>query len=177
MSQPSLSNARAIVGLSAAGTATRPLVAGTVNIGQPQLTIPFPDCDIAFTGKVLLSNTQTASVNLTTLAVTPSTPGGNTNVSGTLEPAGDNNDILVTSDTAGPNATTVAIAIDDTTDRTQLTAIKTGDALVVTSGDKRRMIVTADFGGGVETYALDYDGVVGGKPSYKLSGGKMALIF
>jgi hypothetical protein len=60
-----------------------------------------------------------------------------------LAPAGDDNDIKISS--ADPTILTAQIVIDDTTDRTQLTAAKSGSALVATSGDKRVMRIVADF--------------------------------
>jgi hypothetical protein len=81
-----------------------------------------------------------------------------TAASALLNPAGADNDILLTAPAgAAGNLLTGAIAIDATTDRTQLTAAKVGNAITVTSGDKRRMIVTADFGNDPETFVVTYD--------------------
>jgi hypothetical protein len=59
-----------------------------------------------------------------------------------LNPTGDDNDILLTADAAGlaGNSLTGAIAIAE--DSTALTAVKTGNNIVATSGDKRRMMIT-----------------------------------
>ena len=47
-----ISNARASIGLQASGTPTGTNVTGAVNIGQPQITLPFDDADIAYSFKV-----------------------------------------------------------------------------------------------------------------------------
>lgn len=66
-----------------------------------------------------------------------------------LEPAGPDNDIRLDGD-----ADTAGIVIDDTTDRTLITATKNAGAITLTSGDKRVMEVTGDFGAGPETFVL-----------------------
>ena len=78
--------------------------------------------------------------------------------SATLEPTGDDNDILVTAKTPGiaGNALTAEIVIEE--DSVALTVEEANGDVVVTSGDKRRMIVTADFGDGVETVSLQNTG-------------------
>jgi hypothetical protein len=74
----------------------------------------------------------------------PGTPVHAVAASAVTGTAGGNNGITWTATVAGVggNSLTRTIVIDSTTDRTQLTAVKTGNDIVVTSGDKRRMIVT-----------------------------------
>lgn len=79
-----------------------------------------------------------------TLEVVESAPTNGDAASVTLNPTGSNNDIKITAAVAGTagNSITAAIAIDATTDRTQLTAAKVGNAITLTSGDRRRMVVS-----------------------------------
>jgi len=79
----------------------------------------------------------------------------------TITPTGTNNDIVVTAVDVGAagNDLTIALAIDATTDRTQLSASEVAGDVVVTSGDKRRMLVSANFGTGVENHILTYVGI------------------
>lgn len=88
----------------------------------------------------------------------------------TLAPAGANNDIAISTDLPFTHA---EIVIDNTTDRTGLTVASLGvpiggSTLSTTSGDKRNMRVTTDFGDGVETVDLVYDGEAFGRPAYLL---------
>ena len=106
---------------------------------------------------------------------TPSTPTAPRVVSGDfvaptsphtalLNPAGDNNDILLT----GDNALTAEIVIEP--DSVALTVAETNGDVVVTSGDKGVMDVTADFGSGVETMRFFPDGENAGSPIYRGEG-------
>lgn len=90
---------------------------------------------------------------------TPSTPTAPGVVSGDfvapirsalLDPTGDDNSILLT----GDGASTASITIEE--DSIELSVAETDGNVVVTSGDKRRMIVTADFGDGLEVVDLVY---------------------
>jgi hypothetical protein len=88
-----------------------------------------------------------------------------------LNPAGAENDILLTAATPGAagNDLTAAIAIDSTTAPTQLTAARVGDAITVTSGDKRRMIVTGELTDGTDPLVvppLFFSGVLNDRPRY-----------
>jgi len=65
----------------------------------------------------------------------------------TLNPAGDDNDILLT-DSSGTR-TTAQIVIDAVTDRTQIAASETAGAVVFTSGDKRLLTVSGAVTAGV----------------------------
>jgi hypothetical protein len=147
----SITNTQAIFGLNAAGTSTRPLIAGTVNIGQAQQVVNLFG-DIAFSGRAVVAEADECDVLFADFSLVPSTPT-ETSATAILESTGDNNDILLTADTAGAggNDLSASIVIDDDSDRTQLTAAKSGDAITITSGDKRVMRVTADFGDGAET--------------------------
>jgi hypothetical protein len=84
--------------------------------------------------------------------------------SATLNPTGDDNDILITD--ASGTRTTAEIVIDSTTDRTQLTAEIDGTTVRATSGDKRVMRVTADFGSGIELRDYVFTSIISGRPSY-----------
>lgn len=59
----SISNARAVYGMTASAEATRTSVAGASTIGIPQSAIIFPDCDIAYSFKV----TSTGAGDVATL--------------------------------------------------------------------------------------------------------------
>jgi hypothetical protein len=76
--------------------------------------------------------------------------------------------ILATAKTAGVvgNALTAAIVIEP--DSTALSVAETDGNIVVSSGDKRIMRVTADFGDGVKTVDLVYVTQEGGKAAHEL---------
>jgi len=76
-----------------------------------------------------------------------------------LDPAGANNEILLSGAT---KSASIVIAANSTA----LTVVETTGNAVITSGDKRRMRVVADFGDGVETVDLTYAGEALGKASY-----------
>lgn len=95
-----------------------------------------------------------------------------------LNPSGSTeNDILLTADTPGVagNSLTAAIVVDDATDRTQLTVAQTGNDITITTGDKRRMIVSGTLTN-TDTSSIDtpqdlvFAGIVGGKPMFSASG-------
>jgi hypothetical protein len=67
-----------------------------------------------------------------------------------LNPEGDDNDILLTVDDIGAEGNALTGEIVLTEDSTALTAVKTGNDIVVTSGDKRRMIVTGTLTDGTD---------------------------
>lgn len=97
-----------------------------------------------------LSNTQFLPIESEDLA------GSVTYATLELDPAGTNNEIIVTSKTSGVagNDFSAEIIIDNTTNRQVLSAVEVTDLVTITSGDKRVMSVTADFGSGVQSYVL-----------------------
>jgi hypothetical protein len=108
-----------------------------------------------------------------TLEVVGSAPTNGDAASVTLNPTGSNNDIKITAAAVGTagNSLTAAIVIDATTNRTQLTAAKVGNAITLTSGDKRRMIITGTIdepsGPAIGLpLVLEYDGEISGRPSW-----------
>jgi hypothetical protein len=105
-----------------------------------------------------------------TLEVVGSAPNNGTVASITLNPTGSNNDIKITAAIAGTagNSLTAAIVIDATTDRTQLTVAKGGNAITITSGDKRRMVVTGALSPDL-TGSFVYNGEASGRASYAIS--------
>jgi hypothetical protein len=110
-----------------------------------------------------------------TLEVVGSAPTNGAAASVTLNPTGSNNDIKITAAAVGTagNSLTAAIVIDATTDRTQLTAAKVGNAITLTSGDKRRMIVSGTLNpdlAGAFTYVPP---ALGGEDSFQSSGANL----
>jgi hypothetical protein len=102
--------------------------------------------------------------NIMRIRPEPGTPVDLTPATATLNPAGDDNDILLT-DASGERST-AQIIIDAAADRTQLSVAETDGAIVATSGDKRVMRVTADFGDGEEMVDFVYVGDLNGRPAY-----------
>jgi hypothetical protein len=131
--------ARANFGLDAAGIADRTLISGAVTLGRTPQSMLLPDGTTLFPCRVLLGNGQSAVIDATDFSYTDDPPDAAELL---LNPTGDDNDILLTADAAGlaGNSLTGAIAVAE--DSTALTAVKTGNNIVATSGDKRRMIVT-----------------------------------
>ena len=112
-----------------------------------------------------------------TLEVVESAPTNGDAASVTLNPTGSNNDIKITAAAVGTagNSLTAAIVIDATTDRTQLTVAKGGNAITITSGDKRQMLVTGTLTDGTDPVvfpSLDWvegdDGWGNGGADYQL---------
>lgn len=108
-----------------------------------------------------------------TLEVVESAPNNGTAATVNLNPHGDNNTIRITAPSIGTagNSLTAAIVIDSSTDRTQLTVAKASNAITITSGDKRRMVITGTIdepSGPPITLPLSmvYSGQVNGRPSY-----------
>jgi len=103
--------------------------------------------------------------------ITPGTPENALYAFAVLNPSGSDNTIIIESVTAGTagNALTAAIVINNTTARTALTATLSGNAITITSGDKRRIVLT-----GISSPTLNgsytYAGEAGGKPSYAKDG-------
>ena len=155
----SISSAQAIFGVQATGTATRPGIQGTLTIGIPAASMQFLDADIVFTGRALLDDGAIAELTLDDFTAT-TTPAPDV-YTATLNPAGDNNDILLTY--TGETLEDAELLIDDDVDRTQLTVTGGSPLLSITSGDKRRMRVVADFGDGEITVDLTYFGDAAGK--------------
>jgi hypothetical protein len=155
----SISSAQAIFGVQATGTATRPGIQGTLTIGIPAASMQFLDADIVFTGRALLDDGAIAELTLDDFTAT-TTPAPDV-FTATLNPSGDNNDILLTY--TGETLEDAELLIDDDVDRIQLTVTGGSPLLSITSGDKRRMRVVADFGDGVETVDLTYAGESLGK--------------
>jgi hypothetical protein len=160
----SISSAQAIFGVQATGTATRPGIQGTLTIGIPAASMQFLDADIVFTGRALLDDGAIAELTLDDFTAT-TTPAPDV-FTATLNPAGDNNDILLTY--TGETLENAELLIDDDVDRTQLTVTGGSPLLSITSGDKRRMRVVADFGDGVETVDIPYLGELNSKPFWAL---------
>jgi hypothetical protein len=130
---------RANFGLDAAGIADRTLISGAVTLGRTPQSMILPNGTTLFPCRVLLGNGQSAVIDATDFSYTDDPPDAAELL---LNPTGDDNDILLTADAAGfaGNSLTGAIAVAE--DSTALTAVKTGNDIVITSGDKRRMIVT-----------------------------------
>lgn len=139
-----ISSAQANFGMSAAGTATRPLISGVLTVGHLPQAMRFDDADIAFTGLSSLSDTQVATVPFADLIATP-TSSANVAASVTLEPTGTDNDLLLTAKTAGVAGNDLTSEVVIVADSTDLTVEKSAGKTTVTSGDKRRMIVTGEL--------------------------------
>lgn len=154
----SISNAQATFGMSAAGTSDRPLIVGTVNLGQQSQAVPLGG-DIAFTGLALLEAGMQATVELDDFDL--SEP-----VEVSTVQLGEN--VLIINTEATPNE--VEVEIDDDIDRTMLSVGIGAGLMQVTSGDKRVMRVTADFGDGVETVNLFYVGTIGTGKAWSSTG-------
>ena len=93
----------------------------------------------------------------------------------TLDPAGANNAVDV--ETSDTSITEAEIAINNTTARTALTIGQTGGLVKITSGDKRVMRISANFGSGVENHDLTYYGLSGVNPVWikNVTGGEVSL--
>lgn len=113
-----------------------------------------------------------------TLEVVESAPDNGTAATVNLNPHGDNNTIRITATTAGTagNSLTAAIVIDSSTDRTQLTVAKASNAITITSGDKRRMVVSGSLSPDL-TGAFDYSGLASGRASYAISSAPTKQIY
>jgi hypothetical protein len=85
-----------------------------------------------------------------------------------LEPAGDNNDILLTS--TNPLFESAEILIDDEIDRTQLSITADTPLVEIVSGDKRVMRITGELTSDGSTPFvfpdLPFTEITGGKPQY-----------
>ncbi len=105
-----------------------------------------------------------------TLEVVESAPTNGVAATVNLNPHGDNNTIHITAATAGTagNSLTAVLVIDSSTDRTQLTVAKASNAITITSGDKRRMVVSGSLSPDL-TGTFDYSGLASGRASYAIS--------
>jgi hypothetical protein len=83
--------------------------------------------------------------------------------SGTLVPTGVNNDILITASEGGEagNLKSVAVVVDNVTDLVGLTVAAAGNAITVTTGVSHVVVLTLNFGQGLETVALKQVSEVG----------------
>jgi hypothetical protein len=89
--------------------------------------------------------------------------------SATLDPSGSNNAILATAKVAGTAGNDLTAEIVIAANSTALTVAETAGDVDITSGNKRRMIVTGSLtnaGNPVTFPPLIFNGVVNGKPSY-----------
>jgi hypothetical protein len=169
-----ISSAQSIFGTQASGTATRPGISGTLTLGLPASGMIFQDAGSVFTGRAVLDDTDECTVDFADFAATPA---GAKSFEALLEPTGAENDILLTD--ASGTRTTASIAIDDDTDRTQLTITADTPLVEIVSGDKRVMRIvgtlTSDGSTPVVFPILPYTGITDGKPAYEQSLGNAAL--
>ena len=72
------------------------------------------------------------------------TPVNGVAATATLNPAGNNNNIVATAKSTGTegNLLSLQLAIDSTTDRTQLTVTQVSNAVVITSGDRYSLAIS-----------------------------------
>jgi hypothetical protein len=131
---------------------------------------------LTVTGKAASSHTHPyTEITGLMLEGTPTMEGVVASV--TLDPTGSNNSVKISAPGAGTagNLLTGAIVIDSVSDRTQLTIAQADYAITITSGDKRRMIVTGTLTDGTDPVvfpSLDWvegdDGWGNGGADYQL---------
>lgn len=124
-----ITSAQAIFSVSAAGTATRPLMSGTLTLGAVTNAMRLPSADIAFTGRAVMDDTQICDIGFDDLVVSASASVAATT---TLAPAGDDNDILITALATGAVANGYSVELIDPAANDAALTVTTANNLLFT---------------------------------------------